>query len=75
MGKSRRKVWWVATLCLLWMVWKERNKIAFDNEELSIQRMKNYLFVTIGLDLSCVWMNIYIFSQLFFIGWVINEGG
>ena len=57
------------------MVWKERNKTAFDNEELSIQRMKNYLFVTIGLDLGCVWMKIYIFSQLFFIGWVINEGG
>ena len=27
-------------LCLFWMVWKERNKIAFDNKELSSQRLK-----------------------------------
>ena len=65
MGKSCRKVWRVATLCLLCMVWKERNKIAFDNEELSIQKMKNYLFVTIGLDLSCVWMETKVFKGVF----------
>ena len=40
-GKKRRKVWKVAPLCLFWQVWKERNKIAFDNEELSIHRLKN----------------------------------
>ena len=41
MGKKRKKVWKVAPLCLFWMVWKERNKIVFDNEELPIQRMRN----------------------------------
>ena len=40
-GKKRKKVWKIAPLCLFWMVWKERNRIAFNNEELSIQRMKN----------------------------------
>ena len=41
MGKKRRKVWMTTPLCLFWAVWKERNKIAFGNEELSIHRMKN----------------------------------
>ena len=40
--KKSRKVWMIAPLCLFWLVWKERNKIAFENEELSSQRMKNY---------------------------------
>ena len=43
-GKKRRKAWMAASLCLFWTVWKERNRIAFVNEDISIQRMKN-LFV------------------------------
>ena len=41
LGKKRRKVWKAAPLCIFWAVWKERNRIAFDNEELSIYRLKN----------------------------------
>ena len=41
MGKKRRKVWKAAPLCLFWAVWKEGNKIAFDNEGFSIYRLKN----------------------------------
>ena len=41
-GFIYKKAWMTAPLCLIWTVWKERNRIAFDNEELSIQRMKNY---------------------------------
>ena len=40
MGKKRVKVWRVAPLCLFWTVWKERNRVAFENEDFSIQRMK-----------------------------------
>ena len=39
--KKHRKIWRAAPLCLFWTVWKERNRIAFDNEVLLIQRMKN----------------------------------
>ena len=41
MGKKRRKAWLAAPLCLFWTIWKERNRIAFVNEDFSIQMMKN----------------------------------
>ena len=40
-GKKRQNVWKTTPLCIFWMVWKEINRIAFENEEFSIQRMKN----------------------------------
>ena len=39
--KKRGKIWRAAPLCLFWTVWKERNRIVFYNEALSIQRLKN----------------------------------
>ena len=53
-GKKRRKAWMVALLCLFWLVWKERNMIAFENEDLSIQGVKILLYVIFGLGLSRV---------------------
>ena len=41
LGKKRRKVWKAASLCLFWAVWMERNRIAFDNEDFSVHRLKN----------------------------------
>ena len=41
MGKAQKKAWQVTPLCIFWTVWKERNLLAFDNEELLIQRLKN----------------------------------
>ena len=43
-GKKRRKVWKAAPLYLFWTIWKERNRIAFENEEFFIRRLK-YSFV------------------------------
>ena len=34
----------MAHLCLFWSVWKERNRLGFGNEELSLQMLK-YSFV------------------------------
>ena len=39
-----KKAWKLAPLCLFWAVWKKRNRIAFDNEEFSVHRLK-YFFV------------------------------
>ncbi|RVX03891.1 Ubiquitin-conjugating enzyme E2 36 [Vitis vinifera] len=43
MGKKRTKVWKAVPLCLFWAVWKERNRIAFENEELSIYSIQALL--------------------------------
>ena len=40
-GEKRKGVWRASPLCLFWTVWKARNKVAFEEEELSIQRLKN----------------------------------
>ena len=44
MGKRRKKAWQMALLCIFWSVWKERNRLAFGDEDLSLQRLK-YSFV------------------------------
>ena len=42
--KTCKKAWQMAPLCIFWLVWKERNLLAFGNEEFSLQRLK-YSFV------------------------------
>ncbi|RVW30374.1 putative LRR receptor-like serine/threonine-protein kinase [Vitis vinifera] len=39
-GKKRKEVWQVGPLCLFWVIWKARNRIAFENSVLSIQRLQ-----------------------------------
>ena len=41
-GKKRKKVWLSAPLCLFWIVWKERNNSAFENEGHLVQRCKSF---------------------------------
>ena len=40
-GKKEEESWRESPLCLFWMVWKARNKVAFEEKKLSIQRLKN----------------------------------
>ena len=40
LGKKRRGVKRTSPLCFFWTVWKARNKVAFEKEELSIKRLK-----------------------------------
>ena len=40
MGKKRRTIWKASPLCLFWSFWKVRNRIAFEDGVLSIQRLK-----------------------------------
>ena len=39
--RDDKKIWLAAPYCLFWVIWKERNKIVFENEDLSLQRLKN----------------------------------
>ena len=54
MGKKREKVWRPAPLCLFWIVWRERNSVAFDNEIFSAHRMKLLFICSIWY-----WSNVY----------------
>ena len=38
--KTAEKVWGATHLCLLWTIWKERDRRSFENEEFSYQRLK-----------------------------------
>ena len=40
MGKRHKIVWKAGPLCIFWTIWKTRNRISFEDEVLSIQRLK-----------------------------------
>ena len=40
-GKKRKEVWRASSLCIFCTVWKARNRIAFEDDVLSIQRLKS----------------------------------
>ena len=40
MGKKRKKNWLAAPLCLFWNLWRARNRLVFENEVSSVQRIK-----------------------------------
>ena len=41
MGEKHKKVWRVAFLCLFWTVWRERNRVTFDNAVFFENRLKS----------------------------------
>ena len=53
-GKKGKGVWRASPLCLFWTVWKARKKVAFEEEELSIQRLSLLLFIFFGQRRSCL---------------------
>ena len=42
-------MWKAGPLCLFWIAWKARNRIAFEGKEFSIQRLKSSF-------VSCLWL-------------------
>ena len=46
-GKKRKRVWLAAPLCIFWMLWKERNRVTFENEAPSAYRMKSVFLFTL----------------------------
>ena len=67
--KKRRKAWLTTPLCLFWMIWKERNKIIFNNEDLLIQRMKNSFVCNLwSWAKSC--LDVGPFSLINFVDWL-----
>ena len=69
MGKARKKAWKVAPVCIFWIVWKERNLLAFENAEIWIHRMK-YSFVCNLWSWSRASINMGSISLVSFIDWL-----
>ena len=40
-GKKRKKIWMATPLCLFWTLWKERNRVVFDNGVTNAQKIKS----------------------------------
>ena len=54
MGKKRKKNWLAAPLCLFWNLWGVRNRLVFENEVYSSERIKaNFV------SNSWTWANLY----------------
>ena len=41
MGKKRKKIWMAAPLRLFWTLWRERNRVVFDNGVTNAQKIKS----------------------------------
>ena len=46
-GKKRKNFWNSIPLCIFWTVWKERNRLAFKEGVLHIQKLKNSFVCTL----------------------------
>ena len=68
-GKKRKKAWKLALLCLFWAVWKERNRIAFNNEEFSVHRLK-YSFVCNLWSWTKLYIDVGPLSLIDFFDWL-----
>ena len=73
-GKTHKKAWQTTPLCIFWTVWKKRNLIVFDNEELSIQRLKNS-FVYNPWSWSRMSVDMCSISLVSFIDWLGSKWG
>ena len=68
-GKKRKAVWQVGPLCLFSAIWKARNKIAFEDSVLSIQRLKAS-FVYLLWSKTKLWIKGGPSTLIDFIDWV-----
>ena len=53
-GKRRKKIWFAAPLCLFWNLWHARNRLVFENEVPSAQRIKANFVTNLW-----TWANLY----------------
>ena len=58
-GKERKKVWFLAPLCLFWIAWKERNNRVFENEGHLVQGCKSFFLCNLW-----AWTKRFLFLSL-----------
>ena len=59
MSAKNVRVWMATPLCLFWMLWKERNRAAFEDETPSAHRMKCTFLCTLWS-----WAKLYSIDNL-----------
>ncbi|RVW47380.1 hypothetical protein CK203_090340 [Vitis vinifera] len=72
-GKKRKVAWQLGPLYLFWVIWKARNSIAFEDCELSIQRLKAS-FVYFLWSESKLWIKDGPSTLIDFINWALKTG-
>ncbi|RVW37057.1 Translation initiation factor IF-2, chloroplastic [Vitis vinifera] len=73
MGKNRKKVWRAAPLHIFWTVWKERNRLTFKDESVSIQRLKHSFILTLWAEAKLFIDNCPLTIANFIDGWVLRQ--
>ena len=73
-GKKRKKIWKSVPLCIFWMVWKERNRLAFRGGVVNIQRLKSS-FVCNLWNWAKVYLGEESFSLIGFLEWIASTWG
>ena len=68
-GKKRREVWRASPLYIFWMVWRARNRIAFEDDMLSIQRLKSSFVYFLWLEIK-LFIKDSLSTLVGFIDWV-----
>ena len=53
-GKRSSSVWNLIPSCLMWTIWRERNKRTFDNQETLMAKIIELFFITL-YDWSRAW--------------------
>ncbi|KAJ9708014.1 hypothetical protein PVL29_000195 [Vitis rotundifolia] len=68
-GKKREKAWRAAPLCLMWTIWKERNRRAFDDIERKDQDIKS-IFLYTFVNWARVHIKDHTLSLIDFVDWL-----
>ena len=58
--KSERKPWRAAPFSLFWAIWKERNRVLFENEEFSLNKLRSVFVYSF-----CSWVRVVVNSDSF----------
>ena len=71
-GKKREKAWKTAPLCLMWTIWKERNRRAFDDVERNDQDLKS-IFLYTFVNWARVYIKDHTLSLFDFVNWLATK--
>ncbi|KAI8556591.1 hypothetical protein RHMOL_Rhmol05G0266100 [Rhododendron molle] len=89
MGKRRKSLWAMIPLCLMWVLWRERNSRVFEGVEKPLSRIKSFLLNSLyswdkgecypSLDQFLDWFEFFILLAMYraflFCGLLLYMGG